>query len=118
MQVDRSDQPLNPDARLHARTPSSSMRRRDTCPTTATTARMARDALYSRLGRESSVLAYARLRLGFVRRDAGGAERRRPVLHPRKRFYAGGSQSVRGYGENQLGPRILTAAARLPDRTR
>jgi outer membrane protein insertion porin family/translocation and assembly module TamA len=30
------------------------------------------------------------------------------VLHPRKRFYAGGSQSVRGYGENQLGPRILT----------
>jgi len=30
------------------------------------------------------------------------------VLHPRKRFYAGGSQSVRGYGENQLGPRVLT----------
>ncbi|MFN2397094.1 MAG: BamA/TamA family outer membrane protein, partial [Gemmatimonadaceae bacterium] len=30
------------------------------------------------------------------------------ILHPRKRFYAGGSQSVRGYGENQLGPRILT----------
>jgi outer membrane protein assembly factor BamA len=30
------------------------------------------------------------------------------VLHPRKRFYAGGSQSVRGYQEGQLGPRILT----------
>jgi outer membrane protein assembly factor BamA len=30
------------------------------------------------------------------------------VIHPRERFYAGGSQSVRGYGENQLGPRILT----------
>ncbi|HEX6966097.1 MAG TPA: BamA/TamA family outer membrane protein [Gemmatimonadaceae bacterium] len=30
------------------------------------------------------------------------------IVHPRKRFYAGGSQSVRGYGENQLGPRILT----------
>jgi outer membrane protein insertion porin family/translocation and assembly module TamA len=30
------------------------------------------------------------------------------VLHPRKRFYAGGSHSVRGYGENQLGPRVLT----------
>jgi outer membrane protein assembly factor BamA len=30
------------------------------------------------------------------------------VLHPRKRFYAGGSQSVRGYQESQLGPRILT----------
>jgi outer membrane protein assembly factor BamA len=30
------------------------------------------------------------------------------LLHPRKRFYAGGSRSVRGYGENQLGPRILS----------
>jgi outer membrane protein insertion porin family len=30
------------------------------------------------------------------------------ILHPRKRFYAGGSRSVRGFRENQLGPRILT----------
>jgi outer membrane protein assembly complex protein YaeT len=30
------------------------------------------------------------------------------ILHPRKRFYAGGARSVRGYGENQLGPRVLT----------
>jgi outer membrane protein insertion porin family/translocation and assembly module TamA len=30
------------------------------------------------------------------------------LLHPRTRFYAGGSQSVRGFGENQLGPRVLT----------
>jgi outer membrane protein insertion porin family len=30
------------------------------------------------------------------------------ILHPRKRFYSGGAQSVRGYGENQLGPRVLT----------
>jgi outer membrane protein insertion porin family/translocation and assembly module TamA len=30
------------------------------------------------------------------------------ILHPRTRFYAGGSQSVRGFGENQLGPRVLT----------
>jgi outer membrane protein assembly factor BamA len=30
------------------------------------------------------------------------------VLHPRKRFYAGGARSVRGFGENQLGPRVLT----------
>jgi outer membrane protein insertion porin family/translocation and assembly module TamA len=30
------------------------------------------------------------------------------ILHPRKRLYAGGSRSVRGYYENQLGPRILT----------
>jgi outer membrane protein assembly factor BamA len=33
-----------------------------------------------------------------------------PILHPRRRFYAGGSRSVRGYGENQLGPRVLTVA--------
>jgi len=30
------------------------------------------------------------------------------VLHPRTRFFAGGANSVRGYGENQLGPRVLT----------
>lgn len=36
------------------------------------------------------------------------------ILHPRTRFYAGGSQSVRGYAESQLGPRVLTIpAARL-----
>jgi outer membrane protein insertion porin family/translocation and assembly module TamA len=33
------------------------------------------------------------------------------ILHPRKRFYAGGARSVRGYGENQLGPRVLTLPA-------
>jgi outer membrane protein assembly factor BamA len=30
------------------------------------------------------------------------------ILHPRKRFYAGGARSVRGFNENQLGPRVLT----------
>ena len=47
------------------------------------------------------------VKLGYVRplgQGTSGVE----VLHPRKRFYAGGAQSVRGYGENQLGPRILT----------
>ncbi len=32
------------------------------------------------------------------------------VVHPRKRFYAGGSMSVRGFGERQLGPRVLTVS--------
>lgn len=57
------------------------------------------------------------LRLGWV--DAlpgtseavGIVERDNEILHPRKRFYAGGSRSVRGYGENQLGPRVLTIPA-------
>ncbi|MBA3671814.1 MAG: BamA/TamA family outer membrane protein, partial [Gemmatimonadaceae bacterium] len=29
------------------------------------------------------------------------------LLHPRVRFYAGGMQSVRGFAENELGPRVL-----------
>jgi outer membrane protein assembly complex protein YaeT len=53
------------------------------------------------------------LRLGWVNPLAGtataiGIGSGDDVLHPRKRFYSGGSRSVRGYGENQLGPRILT----------
>ncbi|MCC7052892.1 MAG: BamA/TamA family outer membrane protein [Gemmatimonadaceae bacterium] len=45
-------------------------------------------------------------RAGIVRStDGAGA-----VILPRKRFYAGGARSVRGYGENQLGPRVLVIA--------
>jgi outer membrane protein assembly factor BamA len=47
------------------------------------------------------------VRIGFVRALAS-AQTGIELLHPRKRFYAGGSHSVRGYDENQLGPRILT----------
>ena len=49
------------------------------------------------------------LRLGIVRAMTSSAGD--TVLHPRTRFYAGGSMSVRGYGENQLGPRVLTISA-------
>jgi outer membrane protein insertion porin family len=52
----------------------------------------------------AQVLA-AHLRLGFVRPLGTN------ILHPRTRFYAGGSQSVRGFGENQLGPKILTISS-------
>ena len=57
------------------------------------------------------------IRLGWVKALAstseavGIGEESEAVLHPRKRFYLGGSRSVRGYGENQLGPRILTIPA-------
>ena len=58
----------------------------------------------------------AHLRLGWVHALAStgqaiGIGSDTDVLHPRKRFYAGGSRSVRGYGENQLGPRILSIPA-------
>lgn len=72
--------------------------------------------------RTKSVLA-GHLRLGYVDALAStavavGADTNftgsRNILHPRTRFYAGGSQSVRGFGEGQLGPRVLTIpAARL-----
>jgi outer membrane protein assembly factor BamA len=58
-----------------------------------------------------SVLA-GHLRGGWVRALAStitsSSDGLGDILHPRKRFYAGGANSVRGYGENQLGPRILT----------
>jgi outer membrane protein assembly factor BamA len=47
----------------------------------------------------------AHLRLGWVRGNGGG------VIQPQKLFYAGGATSVRGYGTNQLGPRILTISS-------
>ena len=58
-----------------------------------------------------------RVRGGWIRNLASTAEgvgtridEGEVILHPRKRFYAGGSQSVRGYAENQLGPRVLTVS--------
>ena len=49
--------------------------------------------------------------LGSTQQAVGiGAALGNTILHPRKRFYAGGSHSVRGFGENQLGPRVLTVS--------
>jgi outer membrane protein assembly complex protein YaeT len=58
-------------------------------------------AAHARVGWVNS-LGSSRQALGVAASVGGG------VLHPRKRFYAGGSHSVRGFGENQLGPRVLT----------
>ena len=71
---------------------------------------------YFQIGR-SAVLA-GRVRAGWVRPLAGTAEALSlpaadvGILHPRRRFLAGGSRSVRGYAENQLGPRVLTIPSR------
>jgi outer membrane protein assembly factor BamA len=61
--------------------------------------------------REPKVLAL-HARAGFVRPRGGAsslgvASATGGVLHPRARFYAGGMQSVRGFAENELGPRVL-----------
>ena len=55
----------------------------------------------------STTVLAGHLRLGLVRPLSSTAHDV-TVVHPRKRFYAGGAQSVRGFGENMLGPRVLT----------
>ncbi|MFQ5678517.1 MAG: outer membrane protein assembly factor [Gemmatimonadota bacterium] len=72
-------------------------------------------------------IAAARVRTGFVEPTGGLAFDRDPgragrIIHPRKRFFAGGPQSVRGFGQNLLGPRVLVVdsvgqcpATPLPD---
>jgi outer membrane protein insertion porin family len=62
-------------------------------------------AIYAHKSQTKQVYS-AHLRIGWVRPLSSGAEA--GVLHPRKRFYAGGANSVRGYAEGQLGPKVLT----------
>jgi outer membrane protein insertion porin family len=102
-QSDRSDQPLAPTRGYRARAELEHASQ-VTISDYAYDRASADGALYMRLGARRNVLA-THLRIGFVRPSQGNTD---GVLHPRKRFYAGGSQSVRGFGENQLGPRILT----------
>jgi outer membrane protein assembly factor BamA len=107
VQIDRSDQPLNPTRGYTARGEIE-----HASQLTMSDYRYNRlygeGAIYSRLGWKKAVLA-AHMRIGFVRAMSGGSNTDgEAILHPRKRFYAGGAQSVRGYGENQLGPRVLT----------
>ena len=65
-------------------------------------------AVYSGRRRTRHVFA-ARVRAGWVQPVESGDVA--GVIHPRKRMYSGGANSVRGYGENELGPRILTIDA-------
>lgn len=73
-------------------------------------------SVYRRMGRRGTLAT--RLRTGWVAALASTAAATGTrgaadgdILHPRRRFYSGGSQSVRGFGENQLGPRVLTIPA-------
>jgi outer membrane protein assembly factor BamA len=52
-----------------------------------------------------------RLRAGVVGRgrfEGLGGLGELDLVHPQKRFYTGGANSVRGFAENRLGPRVLT----------
>jgi outer membrane protein assembly factor BamA len=70
-------------------------------------------AAYRPIGARSVLAAHTRV--GLVRALAStrlatraGDDVSGDILHPRTRLYAGGARSVRGVGENQLGPRVLT----------
>jgi outer membrane protein assembly factor BamA len=58
---------------------------------------------YSGLG-GPAVLA-TRIRAGWV--GSGGGLAPIDIVPPQKRFYAGGANSVRGFGQSRLGPRVL-----------
>ncbi len=49
----------------------------------------------------------ARLRGGWVSPEGFIGLASGEIVHPEKRLFAGGSNSVRGFGQNRLGPRVL-----------
>lgn len=65
----------------------------------------------STYGSVGTVVLAGRLQGGWVGRGrfADVEDGRLRVVHPQKRFYSGGANSVRGFAENRLGPRVLTA---------
>lgn len=102
--VDRSDQPFNPTRGYVARLDMEYASRFTISDYQYNRAFLDAAAYWHPSGR-LSVLA-GHLRIGYV--HPLGTTHGDTVIHPRKRFYSGGSMSVRGYGENQLGPRVLT----------
>lgn len=105
--VDRSDQPFSPTKGYVARLDLESA-----SGLTGSAYRYNRAffdaAFYTHRSGTKDVFS-GHLRMGWVRPLATGVDS--GVLHPRKRFYAGGANSVRGFAESQLGPRILTIDA-------
>lgn len=63
---------------------------------------------------DDDLVVGARIRAGFIEPTSGpfsvsDPDREQEVIHPSKRFFVGGSGSVRGFGQNLLGPRVLVA---------
>ena len=57
-------------------------------------------------------VAAARLRWGWVgAAEFGEIASGVQIIHPQKRFFAGGANSVRGFSQNRLGPSVLTIGA-------
>ena len=123
--VDRSlGRSRQPDARLHGACSTSSTRRTATGSTfehnrvrggRVVLQAVRRDPAGLRRRRSRRRCSRFHARAGIVRpldsdRAALGVTTpARGSLHPRTLFYAGGMQSVRGFAENELGPRVLQA---------
>lgn len=67
-------------------------------------------SIYEEFGELDDLVLAARLRGGVVGQGRFQATTFDDVtlVHPQKRFFSGGANSVRGFAENQLGPRVLT----------
>ena len=102
--IDRSDQPFTPTKGYVARFDVQHASRYTFSDYRYNRASMDAAAYWHPSLRQEVVAGH--LKLGVVR--AMTSAKGDTVLHPRTRFYAGGAMSVRGYGENQLGPRVLT----------
>ena len=102
--IDRSDQPFTPTKGYVARVDIQHASRYTFSDYRFNRALVDAAAYWHPSLRQEVVASH--LRLGVVR--AMASANGDTVLHPRTRFYAGGAMSVRGYGENQLGPRVLT----------
>lgn len=110
--LDRTDDPFTPTRGVRVRT-EVEYASPQTGSAFAYQRAAATASVYHRVSRRAVVAG--RVRIGAVRalssnaRSLGiPADSGEQVIHPRRLFYSGGSQSVRGYGENQLGPRVLT----------
>jgi len=72
--------------------------------------RLLSEATWYTSGRSHWVLG-ARLRGGFVSPEGfkglGQDQASSEIVHPNKRLFAGGANSVRGYAQNRLGPQVL-----------
>jgi outer membrane protein assembly complex protein YaeT len=72
--------------------------------------RVLADAAWYTQSRSGWVLA-SRVRGGWVHPEGFRGKRvegtSQDIVHPEKRLYAGGSNSVRGFAQNRLGPRVL-----------
>jgi outer membrane protein insertion porin family/translocation and assembly module TamA len=104
--IDRSDDPLDPTRGYQARA-NLEHASRLTLSDYGYSRAFLDVAVYNHYGPSNAYGGH--IRGGFIRTGIGPDD----VLHPRKLFYAGGANSVRGFPQNQLGPRVLTVA---PDR--